>query len=226
MKVTEPDVIKSGERDLIESIKDDLDWETIKEIFIQRIKSSSFDLNKDSSLSFDVSGGEIIVHKGEIAFRVDFELQTAMSIMFDRKGNYIPETYNNIASDELNSKHAAAHKIDNHTKIKSYDPLLDDDLIIDDITSLEDEDILGEGDEDIILENDDDIALENSDDDILDQLENEKDAGELDPIADLNELNESEEELDPIADLNQLSQSDDIEDILKESRDFWKTQDK
>ncbi|MBF0377652.1 MAG: hypothetical protein HQK72_09225 [Desulfamplus sp.] len=209
MKVTEPDVIKSGERDLIESIKDDLDWDTIKEIFIQRIKSASFDLNKDSSLSFDVNGGEIIVHKGEIAFRVDFELQTAMSIMFDRKGNYIPEPYN-ISPDKIDSTHAEDNKIDNHTKIKSYDPLLDDDeLIIDDITSLEDEDILGDGDGDI-----------------LDQLEDEKDAGELDPIADLNELNEPEEELDPIADLNQLSHSDDIEDILKESRDFWRTQDK
>ena len=131
MKVTEPDVIKSGERDLIESIKDDLDWDAIKEIFMQRIKSSSFELNKDSSLSFDVSGGEIIVHRGEIAFRVDFELQTAMSIIFDRKGNYIPEQYN-IASDELSSTHAAEHKIDTHTKMESYGPLLDDaDLVID-----------------------------------------------------------------------------------------------
>ncbi|MBF0572892.1 MAG: hypothetical protein HQK69_03925 [Desulfamplus sp.] len=209
MKVTEPDVIKSGEKDLIESIKDDLDWDAIKEIFIQRIKSSSFDLNKDSSLSFDVSGGEIIVHEGEIAFRVDFELQTAMSIMFDRKGNYIQEQYD-MASDKIDSTDAAVNKIDNHTKIESYDPLLDDtDLIIDDITSLEDEDILGKVDDDIILESDDDISLENNED-ILEQLGDEKDAGELDPIADLNDLNKS----------------DDIEDILKESRNFWGTQDK
>ncbi|MGD9733519.1 MAG: hypothetical protein AB7U45_15180, partial [Desulfamplus sp.] len=79
-KVTDPDVIKAGERDLIESIKNDLDWNVIKDVFLQKIRSASFDINQ-SALSFDVSGGEIVVHKGNIAFRLDLELKTEMPIL-------------------------------------------------------------------------------------------------------------------------------------------------
>lgn len=216
MKVTDPDVIKAGERDLIESIKDDLDWNVIKGVLLQKLQSSSFDI-KNGALSFDVSGGEIVVHDGQIAFRVDFQLKTEMAIMFDRKGNYIPDGFpvslygdspvlpdgDTITNDEyrLDGEHIS----DEYNT--SPDELQDDDIdelgsdassddveFLDDITLLEDEDILGKDEEDI-----------------LGDMTDDQDAGELDPIADLNQLNQSD---------------DDIEDILKESRDFWGTQEK
>lgn len=121
MKVTDPDVIKAGEKDLIESIKDDLDWNVIKEVFLQKIKSSSFDI-KDDSLSFAVSGGEIVVHEGAIAFRVDFQLRTETAIMFDRKGNYIPGR--------------------DHVEYNQIDQIVDDGELLDGIASMEADDIL------------------------------------------------------------------------------------
>lgn len=160
-KVTDPDVIKAGERDLIESIKNDLDWNVIKDVFLQKIKSASFDINQ-SALSFDVSGGEIVVHKGNIAFRLDLELKTEMPILFDKNGNYITDDQSENITNDVE--------------------------ILDDISSLEDEDILGDVDE--------------------------QETQELvDPLTDMNHFNE-------------LDENDDIEDILKESRDFWGKEEK
>ncbi|MBF0413572.1 MAG: hypothetical protein HQK70_12800 [Desulfamplus sp.] len=204
MKVTDPDVIKAGERDLIESIKDDLDWNVIKDVFLQNIKSPSFDI-KDGALSFDVNGGEIFVHGGEIAFRVDLQLKTEMTIIFDRKGNYIPdresssyeydtdsdEQKNDNIDDEIDDLELDTSSEDiNDDEIQSDiesnidSEQLIDEVLLDDISSLEDEDILGE-------------------------------MTEQDTV-----------ELDSIAELNKLTKDDDIEDILKESRDFWRTEEK
>lgn len=85
MKITDPDVIKSGEKDLIDSVRDDLDLDAVKEVLKKRMAASAL----------SASGGEIIVHDNQIAFRMDFNIELSGSLMFDREGNYIP------GSDEI-----------------------------------------------------------------------------------------------------------------------------
>ncbi len=87
MKITDPDVIKNGEKDLIQAVKDDLDLDIIKKIM----------QNKMNAESISSKGGEIVVHNNEIAFRLDFSIDISGSLMFDRQGNYISE------SDEKNT---------------------------------------------------------------------------------------------------------------------------
>ena len=99
MKITDPDVIKNGEKDLIDAVKEDLDLDTIKEI-IQ---------NKMNAKALVSKGGEIVVHNNAIAFRLDFSIEISGSLMFDRQGNYIPE------SDEENAP-----------PIEDLDPLTDE----------------------------------------------------------------------------------------------------
>jgi len=82
MKITDPDVIKNGEKDLIQAVKDDLDLDTIKKIM----------QNKINAESLSSKGGEIVVHNNEIAFRLDFNIKISGSLIFDRQGNYIPES--------------------------------------------------------------------------------------------------------------------------------------
>ena len=89
MKITDPDVIRDGERDLINAVKDDLDWNAVKEI----IK------NKINMKSFESKGGEIVVLNGRIAFRIDLELKMGVRLMFDREGNYISGDDSNVISD-------------------------------------------------------------------------------------------------------------------------------
>ncbi|WP_139786758.1 hypothetical protein [Desulfamplus magnetovallimortis] len=79
MKVTHPDVIKTGEKDLIDSIKEDLDWDAIRVLVAEGVRKTTFRSN----------GGEIVVHEGEIAFKIDVEVRTSVSLFFDRQGNYI-----------------------------------------------------------------------------------------------------------------------------------------
>jgi hypothetical protein len=81
MKVTDPEIIRTGERDLIDAVKEDLDWDAVREIAKKKINISSV----------DSTGGEIVVHDNQVAFRVDLELKIDMSLMFDRDGNHIPE---------------------------------------------------------------------------------------------------------------------------------------
>ncbi|MEN8210305.1 MAG: hypothetical protein ABFR31_01190 [Thermodesulfobacteriota bacterium] len=82
MKITDPDVIKNGEKDLIQAVKDDLDLDTIKKIM----------QNKINAESLSSKGGEIVVHNNEIAFKLDFSIEISGSLMFDRQGNYISES--------------------------------------------------------------------------------------------------------------------------------------
>lgn len=81
MKITDPDIIKNGEKDLIDAVKEDLDLDVIKQILEKKIRASAM----------SSKGGQIIVHNNEIAFRLDFDLNLSGSLMFDRQGNYIPE---------------------------------------------------------------------------------------------------------------------------------------
>lgn len=82
MKITDPDVIKNGEKDLIQAVKDDLDLDIIKKIM----------QNKMNAESISSKGGEIVVHNNEIAFRLDFSIEISSSLMFDRQGNYISKS--------------------------------------------------------------------------------------------------------------------------------------
>jgi len=82
MKITDPDVIRNGEKDLIQAVKDDLDLDIIKKIM----------QNKMNAESISSKGGKIVVHNNEIAFRLDLCIEISGSLMFDRHGNYIPES--------------------------------------------------------------------------------------------------------------------------------------
>ena len=82
MKITDPDIIKNGEKLLIESLTNDLNLETVREIIKDRLSVSSI----------SPKGGKLVVHNNQIAFRMDFDLLLNGSLIFDRQGNYIPDS--------------------------------------------------------------------------------------------------------------------------------------
>lgn len=222
MKVTDPDVIKIGERDLIDAVKNDLDWDVIKEIVKKRIDLSAL----------ESKGGEIVVHNNQIAFRVDLGLTLDVSLMFDRAGNYIPDQdLPEEAVEDLLTATAAAD--DDLTEPESG---LDfqEELLVDNEDALSEE--IDQAMEALGLEADgqdvsasettvSELDLDDAspvDDETADAFETVLEDDELD----LNEFSEDESELD----LEELSLTDeateepideDIDDILKESRDFW-----
>jgi len=227
MKITDPDIIKNSENDLIDAVKNDLDQDVIRQILKKRIAHSIL----------SAKGGEIVVHNSEIAFRVDFDLNLSGSLMFDRQGNYLDESDEDLESDEdpvsdepLSPEEPleADEPIELDDPMELEDPLEltdalepDEPVVSDDPTQLDESLELDEP-----TELDDPFGLDEPselDDPLgLDEPSELDDPIELDELA---ELNDPKEEDDPEAllseniDLDEVDE--DIDDILQESQDFW-----
>lgn len=93
MKITNADVIKSGERELIDTIIGDLDWETIEQIVKSRHKLKIQD-------DVEYRQGDIVVHDNQVAYKLDFDVKMTLSVMFDRNGNYLSLITSEDAEDD------------------------------------------------------------------------------------------------------------------------------
>ena len=82
MKITDPQVIENGEKDLINAVQKYLDLDTVKQILKNRMGASTL----------SSKGGQIVVHNNKIAFRLDFDINLSGSLLFDREGNYIDDS--------------------------------------------------------------------------------------------------------------------------------------
>lgn len=82
MKITNSQIIKAGEKELIDTIIDDLDWDVIKEMFREKL---------DLQIQDDVEyrRGDIVVYDNQIAYQLDFDVQATLSVLFDRAGNHL-----------------------------------------------------------------------------------------------------------------------------------------
>ncbi|WP_300461812.1 hypothetical protein [Desulfobacula sp.] len=191
MKITDPDVIKNSEKDLIKAVRNDLDLEVVKEILKKRMAAAAL----------SSKGGEIVVHQNEIAFRLDFDIQLSGSLMFDRQGNYIPESNETRDPETRISENLDLVDIpDNTPPEEDLDKdLLDyalDDTVDGPSIKIEQKETSQTGPEEI-------EAIE------IDMLDQPADASELDPETGTDDFIP-----DDLVD-------DDINDILKESREFW-----
>ncbi|CCK81501.1 hypothetical protein [Desulfobacula toluolica] len=206
MKITDPDVIRNGENDLIKAVTDDLDLNAVKDVIKQRLAAA--DLSS--------RGGQIVVHNNEIAFKLDFDLQLSGSLMFDRQGNYIPESdetgeHENLIPGDLDTIDISDSL--NDESDKESDDELDDEPLEDFNIDIPDDDLeknFFTKDERSDTSKDSKNIQENEDSTVAistpDQFNNDS---EPEPGM------ENEEFIpDDLID-------DDINDILKESQDFW-----
>jgi len=82
MKITDPEVIKSGESELIDAITADMDWGGIGKVFMEKHK---LDIDDD----VEYKNGDIVVYNNQIAYKLDFDVKVNLSILLDREGSYI-----------------------------------------------------------------------------------------------------------------------------------------
>jgi len=80
MKITDVEVIKNGEQDLIDGITADLDWTVLEKIFEGR---HQLGLGEDVTYK----KGDIVVHDNQIAYLLEFDITVPISIILDRSGN-------------------------------------------------------------------------------------------------------------------------------------------
>ncbi len=218
MKITDPQVIEDGEKDLINAVQEDLDLDAVKQILKDRMGASTL----------SSKGGQIVVHDNKIAFRLDFDINLSGSLLFDREGNYIDDSGEEEellepardpemalegfdAEDALTDEGIEASLSDgiplvetglNETGPDAADPA-EPDLSEQD---LEDSISIGLPEYDLEDEPEDETKLTDQEEVDTQNLENESLEGN--DLADESVL--QEEMLD-----------DDINGILKESREFW-----
>ena len=125
MKITDPDIIKNGEKLLIESLTNDLNLETVREIIKDKLSVSSI----------SPKGGKLVVHNNQIAFRMDFGLLLSGSLIFDRQGNYIPDSGMIDKSDSEIDVPLESSEPDDSSE-NTDNKLTQDDTANDDITNI------------------------------------------------------------------------------------------
>ncbi len=89
MKITDSEVIKNSEKELIDAITGDLDWEAIENVFK---KKHSLSLEDD----VEYKDGDLVIYNNAIAYKLNFDVRISLSVLFDRQGDCLDITTPNI----------------------------------------------------------------------------------------------------------------------------------
>jgi hypothetical protein len=136
MKITNYDVIKSGERELIDAITGDLDWGAIEEIIKEEHK-----LEIDENVEY--KKGDIVVYNDQVAYKLEFDVKVVLSVLLDREGNYLSVTSSGkMSKSEDNDENSQIDETekpkdipDNETKDSSMSSATDTEENISKMTS-------------------------------------------------------------------------------------------
>lgn len=121
MKLTDSQIIKEGERELIDGITADLDWETIEKIFKEKHHIAIDD-------NVEYTQGDIVVYNNQVAYQLDFEVKVTLSLLLDRAGNYMAfDTKDMEPGEETAQKDVRSNASDLSISGTDMDPMPDDD---------------------------------------------------------------------------------------------------
>ena len=79
MKLTSQKNIAQSEKEFIDTINAELDWEAIEKLLLEKHK---FTLQEE----IDYKDGNLIVYNDNIAYKFDFEIKVPLSVIFNREG--------------------------------------------------------------------------------------------------------------------------------------------
>jgi hypothetical protein len=82
MKISNEDVIKSGEQDLIDGISADLDWDAIERIFAEQHRLA---VGED----VEYRSGDLVVYDNQVAYKLEFDVKIPFTVLLDRLGNHL-----------------------------------------------------------------------------------------------------------------------------------------
>ncbi|MCB9494378.1 MAG: hypothetical protein H6681_02905 [Desulfobacteraceae bacterium] len=82
MKVARKESIETGEKELLDTIIAELDWEVIE----KKLKEKhNIKLQED----VEFNNGDLVVHGNKIAYKLNFDVKITLSVLFDRLGECI-----------------------------------------------------------------------------------------------------------------------------------------
>ena len=80
MKITNPETILASEKEFIDTINAELDWDAIEAMLFEK---HNFTLEED----VDYKKGDLVVFNDQIAYKFDFHIKVPLSVVFGRDGN-------------------------------------------------------------------------------------------------------------------------------------------
>jgi hypothetical protein len=80
MKLTRPEAILDSEKEFIDTINAELNWDAIETLLMEKYRLT---LQEE----VDYKNGDLIVYDNQIAYRFDFEVRVPLSIIFNREGD-------------------------------------------------------------------------------------------------------------------------------------------
>ncbi|MDY0133208.1 MAG: hypothetical protein RBR53_11140 [Desulforegulaceae bacterium] len=82
MKIARKESIETGEKELLDAIIAELDWEVIE----KKLKEKhNIKLQED----VEFNNGDLVVHGNKIAYKLNFDVKITLSVIFDRLGECI-----------------------------------------------------------------------------------------------------------------------------------------
>lgn len=79
MKLTNPESIQESEKEFIDTINAELDWDVIEQMLLDK---HNFAVQDD----IEYKDGNLIVYNNEIAYKFDFQVKVPLSVIFNRGG--------------------------------------------------------------------------------------------------------------------------------------------
>jgi hypothetical protein len=82
MKLTNPETIQESEKEFIDTINAELDWDAIEKMLLEK---HNFTLQDE----IDYKDGDLVVYNDAIAYKFDFEIKVPLSVIFNREGECV-----------------------------------------------------------------------------------------------------------------------------------------
>ncbi len=102
MKLTPPDAIKESEREFIDTINAELDWEALETLIQEK---HNFILQDD----VQYKNGDLTVYNNQIAYQFEFEIKVPLTLICDRQGECLSlSSTREDDSDDFDDTHTQA----------------------------------------------------------------------------------------------------------------------
>jgi hypothetical protein len=191
MKLTNPETIQENEKDFIDTINAELDWEAIEKMLLEK---HNFTLQED----IDYKDGDLVVYNDDIAYKFEFEIKVPLSVIFNREGECLKiSTHRDDLEDEDDLEDAGddpEEDIEDGLEDENLDTFEIDDGLEEGGDLEEDIDGLEENEAELEEEVDDLSVDEGSDASSMIQQQNDKVAKMASNIADkISEINQGDE---------------------------------
>ncbi len=79
MNVISPESLKQCEEELIETIKDEINFKDLSEILKSRLNEAKL----------ECTDGDIIVHENKVAYKLNLQINISSEVLLDREGNLL-----------------------------------------------------------------------------------------------------------------------------------------